>query len=631
MTSSVVQEPIEATREEQPTVRFAHQPALDGLRALAVMSVILYHQFGDGWARGGFLGVDVFFVLSGYLITSLLLSEHRRNGRVDFAHFYGRRARRLLPALGIFLLIVAGFAAFVSSPLALGRIRSDSIATIFYVENYWQAGRAFVPQPVGHMWSLAIEEQFYLIWPVTLVGLLLWAKGRSRRLLGGVIGLAAASAILMAFAYHKTNFGYLYLATEMRAHELLIGAALAVLLIRGWSPHSRAGRVALECAGIAGLAAFVLLVHSTTIDSAWLYRGGFALIATGVAVTITAAVQDGSAVVGRVLAVRPLTVVGLMSYGLYLYHEPVNFLITPDRMGGGEYALFAVRLAVMLAIAALSLLLVERPIRTANMSLRTFANYAVPTGVVVIVVIFVATRGAVPINPSTTEVALYHGIAAAAPPAATKVLVVGDGIASSMKVSDGTFKGAGIFGAIDRDWCTFQTTDIVMGHSAVAANPRCPSPTNGLSAAVDGFRPNVSVLMIGTQEVLDRVNHGRDLAVGTPETAAFLARQLERARLVLTSRGGRMMLATVPCMRIPLLGATSTAAQTRRIDWVNDQFRLYARQHSDSVQIVEFGKFLCDGAQRRVVNGQSLGDSTGVFLSPEGARATWEWLASFAA
>jgi len=234
-------EPIEATGGEGPAERFAHKPALDGLRALAVLAVILYHQFGGEWARGGFLGVDVFFVLSGYLITSLLLTEHRRHGRIDYARFYGRRARRLLPALGIFLLIVAAFAAFVSSPLALGRIRSDSIATIFYVENYWQAGKVFVPQPVGHMWSLAIEEQFYLVWPVALVGLLFWAKGRSRRLLTGVVGLAAASAILMAFAYHKTNFGYLYLATEMRAHELLIGAALAVVLIGGWSPKSRAG------------------------------------------------------------------------------------------------------------------------------------------------------------------------------------------------------------------------------------------------------------------------------------------------------------------------------------------------------------------------------------------------------
>jgi peptidoglycan/LPS O-acetylase OafA/YrhL len=616
-----------AVAEMKTRERFAYQPSLDGLRALAVSAVILYHQYGKGWASGGFLGVDVFFVLSGYLITSILLAEHAREGAIDVRRFWVRRARRLLPALFIFLIIIAGYAAFVAPPYWLPRLRSDSIATLFYVENIWGAGRPFLPLPIGHMWSLSVEEQFYLAWPL-LFALLLWAaRRRWQVVLAEISALAAISAVVMAQSYHGANYGLVYGATQSRAHELLIGAGLAVLLMHRSGPTGRVGGVVLEAAGIAALAAFVLMVCLATLNSAWLFHGGYAAAAMCAAVTIAAAVQPSSPVLGRVLVVPPLVAIGTVSYGLYLYHVPVNYIVSSDRVGVTGVALFGMRLGVTIVVTVASFLLVERPLRTMQLSARSLAVVMASGTAVVLVVIFISTSGAASIT--SMEADRYRRLAADSPQDAKKVLVAGDVLASSLRIGGRPFAGAGIYGVVDTDWCSLRASGVVLGGRVFASLP-CPVKPGGFAAGVRGFQPDVTVLIVGTQEVLDRVDQGRPLPVGAPETAAFLRMQLERARAILTATGAPLLLATVPCIRVPLFGARDAADVTRRIDWVNAQFREFARAHRNSVRIVDFGDFLCSGTARRSVGGQSWGAPGGVTLSPVGAEATWRWLAPIA-
>jgi peptidoglycan/LPS O-acetylase OafA/YrhL len=229
-------------------VRLPYLPGLDGLRALAVIAVLLYHAELP-WIPGGFLGVEVFFVISGYLITTLLLAEWRQRGRIDLKAFWLRRARRLLPALYLLLVVTLAYAV-VFLPGEVAGLRGDAVAALGYVtnwylvlghESYFEAiGR---PSLLKHLWSLAVEEQFYLLWPPVLalglgVGATRW---RERRVLLGALALAAASALLMALLYRpEVDLSRVYFGSDTRAAGLLIGAALAF----AWTPwHSRAPRV----------------------------------------------------------------------------------------------------------------------------------------------------------------------------------------------------------------------------------------------------------------------------------------------------------------------------------------------------------------------------------------------------
>ncbi|MGD9798909.1 MAG: acyltransferase family protein, partial [Acidimicrobiia bacterium] len=241
---------------------FGHLPALDGLRGLAVAAVLVFH---GGRLRGGYLGVDAFFVLSGFLITSLLLVEAHRNGRIGLRAFWGRRIKRLVPALVLFMLGIAAYALVVAEPGELARIRGDALATIGYVANwnaifrqhgYWELFSQ--PSPLEHTWSLAIEEQFYVVWPLVVAGLVWWSARRGRDAAGSVLKLslvlAAASAGLLWLLYEPGgDTGRVYLGTDTRAAAILLGAAFAAW--RWMRGAGRAGwtvrRVGLEVAAVA--------------------------------------------------------------------------------------------------------------------------------------------------------------------------------------------------------------------------------------------------------------------------------------------------------------------------------------------------------------------------------------------
>jgi peptidoglycan/LPS O-acetylase OafA/YrhL len=347
-------------------------PGLDGLRALAVGAVVAYHVH-VGWAQGGLLGVGVFFTLSGYLITDLLLGQQERTGHLQLTDFWLRRARRLLPALFVMLAVVVAWVTLLDRSM-LPAIRGAVAASAVYVTNWWliaQHNSYFAqfgpPSPLGHLWSLAVEEQFYLIWPW-----LLWIGLRYRRTRSGLdlplaaasLLLAAASAVLMALLYRP---GYdptrIYDGTDTRAFALLIGSALAFL----WpSRHLRdhvapRARWMLEGAGIAGLVIFAVLVAGTSQYSPFLYRGGLVLLSFGTALMVAAAASPATSF-GRILGWRPLRWLGVCSYGIYLWHFPIIVLTTPA--DGQDPPVRAVlQVAATVGCAALSWRYLEEPIR----------------------------------------------------------------------------------------------------------------------------------------------------------------------------------------------------------------------------------------------------------------------------
>ena len=344
---------------------------VDGLRALAVTAVVLYHQ-NTGWARGGFLGVEVFFVVSGYLITSLLLAEWRDSGGIRLRTFWARRARRLLPPL-VAMLAVVMLAALLFVPDSLSQLRGDTLSALGYVGNWWMIfhhqsyfvhmGR---PPLLEHLWSLGVEEQFYLCWPLVLVGGLRLFRGGKRFLLATALAGAAGSTLLMAVMAHPyTDNSRVYYGTDTRGSGLLLGAALALVLTlpRTVGRDGVAVRAASQMAGVAGL--IVLgwsVLHLGEFDPR-LYRGGFLLVDLATLAVIVGVLHPAAAL-GRLLGVAPLRWLGTRSYAVYLWHWPVFMLTRPglDVATGGS-TLLALRVAATLTLAELSYRLVERPFR----------------------------------------------------------------------------------------------------------------------------------------------------------------------------------------------------------------------------------------------------------------------------
>ncbi|NBD23999.1 acyltransferase family protein [Paenibacillus glycinis] len=347
-----------------------YMPGLDGLRAIAVFAVIAYH-LNLSWVPGGLLGVGIFFVLSGYLITDILLKQHAAKGRLDLRDFWIRRARRLLPAMLIMLGLVSAWLS-VADAARLASMRGEIVSVLLYYSN-WRLIFHHVsyfesfgpPSPLGHLWSLAVEEQFYLLWPIALVLLVRAVKQRGRLMLWILAG-AALSAGAMALIYVPgLDPSRVYYGTDTRAFGLLIGAALAVVW-PSWKlaePISRRGSIAVDAVGTAGLLVIALMIATVGEYDAFLYRGGMVVLSLAAAAVVAAMAHPASRL-ARVIGSKPLQWFGARSYGIYLYHYPVIALSTPAAQADEFHPLRAlIQVLASMALAELSWRYVEEPIR----------------------------------------------------------------------------------------------------------------------------------------------------------------------------------------------------------------------------------------------------------------------------
>lgn len=362
-------EPVVATsslgRELAPAVvrKTRRKPALDGMRAVAVASVVVYH-LDPRFLPGGFIGVDVFFVLSGYLITALLIREHDKRQSIDLRGFWIRRVRRLWPLAWIVLSAVALAGLFqvwgADAQRALG---AQTAAAVGNLSNWWQLSHGgyveeFIrPSPLRHFWSLAVEEQFYFIWPVILIGLLGLAKRTGTGVVWLGLGVLASGSIYIAWISSPEEA---YLNTFSRAIALLVGAALAW----GWKkfglfggPRSLPGRILVGGCGAVGFASLVFLLFNLVPEQGWLHKGGFTLVALAACATVASAVTNP--VVARSLAWAPLVWVGERSYAIYLIHWP---LIVALGSLGTLLTRSVVVIGLSVALAALVHRIIERPV-----------------------------------------------------------------------------------------------------------------------------------------------------------------------------------------------------------------------------------------------------------------------------
>lgn len=378
------------TRADSRQGRLPYLPGLDGVRAVAIAAVLLFH-LPARVLPGGFLGVDLFFVLSGFLITSLLLEEVSRNRTVDFGQFYLRRARRLLPALGVTLVLSSVLVLTVARDAA-AQFRQDAVAALTYTTNWWYVldDRSYFevmgrPPLLQHLWSLAVEEQFYLVWPV--LAFLAWRRwGRTGVAAVAVVG-AVASTAWMGWLSIATGVpavadaARVYFGSDSHAMTLMVGAALAVV----WRParlpdtlplRGQLTLAAAAAASLAGLVGFFVFVNE---QSGWLYRGGFLLMAA-TALPLLVATSHPASVVGRALGTPALRWLGTRSYGIYLFHWPVFLVTRPDLdLPYGGVAAAGTSLALTGVIAELSYRFVEMPVRHGALG-RLWTRFRASTG-----------------------------------------------------------------------------------------------------------------------------------------------------------------------------------------------------------------------------------------------------------
>jgi peptidoglycan/LPS O-acetylase OafA/YrhL/lysophospholipase L1-like esterase len=388
------QPPKPEQKPDKPDVSLGYTPGFDGLRALGLLLMLGYHS-GQSWAAGGIFTVSMFFTLSGYLIATLTLVEWSKHDRVSLARFWERRAKRLLPAA---LLTIAGVIAlqyFFEVGSDQSRFRGDVLGALGYVANWRMAfsggdyGRIFrIESPVQHFWSLAVEEQFYVAFPLLFVGLMALTKGRWK-IVGTVFGLGAAASFAAAWltaAAQNRNSGLAYYATYTRASEILVGVALAFLVLT--VPVRKAlasplGKRAVGIGGILGLLGLAWLWTNIGLTSRFVFRGGTMFNATMTCLVILACISAAPGPVAKSLGIWPLRNLGRISYGVYLVHWPLFILLDDERthLVGHPNRLFVIRLAASIGVAILMYHLLESPFRfKLKVSRRALAGVlAVPT------------------------------------------------------------------------------------------------------------------------------------------------------------------------------------------------------------------------------------------------------------
>ena len=581
-----------------------HVAALDGLRALAVAAVLVFHS-ELGLADGGFLGVSVFFTLSGFLITTLLVREHHRSGRVALGAFYARRARRLVPAAYACIAAVLLLAPFwtVAQRRALP---GDAVASVANVAN-WRfafAGQSYqdlftgTPSPLAHFWSLAIEEQCYFLLPLVAA----WAlrRGGVRRLSQVMVALLAASIVATVLT---NDIDIVYNGTHTRAAELLIGAIAAIAVL-----HARPRARLMSVMSAAGLATLTALTVVSDLDARWLYRGGFVVVAVVSAITIVGLL--GAHPIARALGSRPMVAIGRRSYGVYLYHWPVFLVLSAERTGWSDWPLLAVRVVVTVCLTMASYRWLEMPVRTRRLlpDVRPAGMAGVMAAVVLLVSAVVmpvpalsaseqllhqVSAGSVELYPSTTAIdtTVIDTTVGAVPADPLRIVVIGDstsGFAAQALAQAGT--GELVVEWAGEEACPFVRTDASRAAPTMDWKPsECVGPEVKLAGVLDAFRPDAVLLVVGAMELMEQRYPG-DGVGHLPGDPAYLdahARALDELMAGLRTDGVPLVVADTPPLGV---GSFSTfeMADPERARSFNEMIAEWAATHRD-VGVLAYG------------------------------------------
>lgn len=364
-------------RDRKP-INPRYMPGLDGVRAVAVIAIIIYH-LNPQWLSGGFLGVDTFFVISGYLITSLLLTEYHNTGKIKLMSFWLRRVKRLIPAV-LFLVMGVIVLSLIFMPTEIQKVRADSIAAIFYVSNWWYIMQnvdyfeQFAVQPLKHLWSLAIEEQFYLVFPIVLLSLLSFIRRLKSIRIIFLILLVISMIAMMVLYVPNENVARVYFGTDTRIQTLLMGVLLALV----WPPFqlkakvNRQMRTMIDTAGVVGLAILFICFKFVSETNSILYYGGFFLISTVTLLVIASSVHP-SGYFAKFLGNKVFTFIGSRSYSLYLWHYPIIVLIHHQFVQGQIPPLvYVVEILLMVLMAEFSYKFIEQPFRKEGFNIFAF-------------------------------------------------------------------------------------------------------------------------------------------------------------------------------------------------------------------------------------------------------------------
>jgi peptidoglycan/LPS O-acetylase OafA/YrhL len=615
----------------------------------------MFFHAGVQWFAGGLLGVDVFFVLSGFLVTSLLLSEHARTGALKLRQFWARRARRLLPALFVLLAGVCAYARWASTGTSPGQIRGDAFSTLAYAANwhYITAGQNYFnryapPSPLLHTWSLAVEEQFYLIWPLLV---LLVLKRFGRRTLGWTAAvLAGSSAAACAILYlNAASVNRLYYGTDTRAQAIMIGAVLAVLLPMS-KDRSRSGSSnrLVGVLGVAGAAVVLYSLHAVQGTGPFLYEGGFLLVGLSTAAVVAVTVGRPRDLLTRALSWSPLRYTGRISYGLYLYHWPIFLVLTVPRTGLSPFPLLLLRFAVTFAAADLSYRLIEKPIRAGqplvirwrpavrrSPGLVRLAAAGVP--VLLVLAVIAAT-----VTPSSTASAslppshrppppVYRGPAGADAAHPERALLIGDSIGLTLGWGLGVDAPAwGItvnnqaYAGCDLDP---ESTVNVMGVVSKAAQgcPEWPTTWAGLVAQT---RPDVVVVLLGRWQSIDRFYDGRWTHIGEPAYDAHLESELSQIITIGSAQGARVVFLTLPYIAETTVqpnGSPWDMNLPGRTDAFNSIVRTAVAEHPTQASVIDLNKIVdpdghyvsdIDGVRVRNADDEHFSKLGGEWLRP---------------
>jgi peptidoglycan/LPS O-acetylase OafA/YrhL len=628
--------PEDPTNVDTDTKPFRHIPALDGLRGLAVAAVVLYH-FAPQLVPAGFIGVDVFLVLSGFLITSLALEEVDRTKAMSAPGFFARRARRLLPAAITTIVVVVIIARILDHGSVDSSLRGHAVASLTYIANWWSIAQhnsyqaAFgAESPLNHFWSLAVEEQFYLVFPIALIGVIALLKRRIGlhrlahiALVGATVGAIASCALMWILRTPGTDPSRVYLGTDTRSQALFVGIAIACI-VRLWPVHSlqRASRAILTVAALLALATLVGIAVAADFRSNWLYTGGFLLVAVTTGIVVLA-LNGHNSFLSKALSLKWLRTLGLVSYGLYLWHWPVKVFVTQQRLHlsddrTGRIELFVIRCALTAAATALSWYLIEQPFRrkksttTETASTKRASGLFVALGalgvtaLIIGVVWFAAAPSARPKADysSTVAPATTTGRGAELP---ISLLWFGDSVTWTM--------GGG---AVSFPWPTeynspFDSTQIIIWNKGIFECPMMQQQTRSFGILRSGggscvgweskwreatvaFPPDAIVWSGALRDTYDVLVDGKWIAFGSPDWVALYDAELSKAAAIATENGVPLIIISQADPQVfpeekneDSLTATNIGkfAQLRKIQ------RDFTLAHPDTTLSIDLNDVLC--------------------------------------